>query len=192
MARTPSTMLSLGVDAPSFELIEPKTGQYISISQFSGRPVMVMFICNHCPYVLHIIQKLTEVADTYTHEGVQFVAINSNDVINYPDDSPEKMVEFSATYQFNFPYLYDESQEVAKAYRAACTPDLFLFDNDHKLVYRGQFDDSRPRNDAPVSGNDLTDALKALIAGFPVPEDQKPSLGCNIKWRAGNAPEYFG
>jgi thiol-disulfide isomerase/thioredoxin len=185
-------MLSLGVDAPPFELVEPKTGQLVSIEQFSGRALAVMFICNHCPYVLHIIEKLVDVAEVFGQEGVQFIAINSNDVLNYPEDSPEKMVTLSEQYHFSFPYLYDESQQVAKAYRAACTPDLFLFDSDHQLVYRGQFDDARPHSDAPVTGRDFTDAIKALIAGFVVPEDQKPSLGCNIKWKAGNEPDYFG
>ena len=192
MARTPSTMLELGVSAPAFDLPEPKTGNQVSIEQFKGRPLAVMFICNHCPYVLHIMDRLTEMAEEFGRQGVQFVAINANDVVNYPDDSPEKMIDLSDKFNFTFPYLYDESQEVAKSYKAACTPDLFLFDSNHELVYRGQFDDARPRNDEPVTGRDFEDALKAVTAGVPVPSDQKPSLGCNIKWRAGNEPDYFG
>ncbi len=192
MARTPSTMLELGVKAPYFELPEPGADRVVSIERFYARPLAVMFICNHCPYVLHIIEKLSEVADEFGKKGVQFVAINANDVSLYPDDSPEKMVELSQQYAFSFPYLFDETQAIAKAYRAACTPDLFLFDNDHQLVYRGQFDDARPRNEEPVTGRDFIDALKALISGLPVPHEQKPSLGCNIKWKEGNEPEYFG
>jgi peroxiredoxin len=192
MARTPSTMLELGTRAPAFSLPEPATGKTVSLADFAGRPLLVVFICNHCPYVLHIADKLAEVARTFQQSDVEFVAINSNDVANYPDDSPEKMPAMSARYGFTFPYLFDESQEVAKTYRAACTPDFFLFDADHKLAYRGQFDDARPRNDEPVTGNDLSDAIKALLANLPPLEEQKPSLGCNIKWKAGNEPDYFG
>ncbi|MFO7592662.1 MAG: thioredoxin family protein [Pseudomonadota bacterium] len=192
MARTPSTMLELGTPAPAFSLPEPATGKTVNLADFAGRPVLVVFMCNHCPYVLHIAEKLAEIAREYQQRGIEFVAINSNDVVNYPDDSPEKMPAMSEKYGFTFPYLFDESQEVAKAYRAACTPDFYLFDSDHKLVYRGQFDDARPRNDEPVTGADLIQALNALLANMPPLEEQKPSLGCNIKWKQGNEPDYFG
>jgi peroxiredoxin len=192
MARTPSTMLELGTFAPDFSLPEPATGKTIKRADFTGRPLLVVFICNHCPYVLHIADKLAEIAKTFQRSDVAFVAINSNDVANYPDDSPEKMPALGERFGFTFPYLYDESQAVAKAYRAACTPDFYLFDADHKLVYRGQFDDARPRNEEPVSGADLSDAIKALLANMPPLAEQKPSLGCNIKWKAGNEPDYFG
>ena len=192
MARTPSTMLELGTAAPDFSLPEPATGNTISLSDFAGKPLVVVFICNHCPFVKLIAAKLAEIGREYQEKDVGFVAINSNDVANYPDDSPEKMVEFLREYGVNFPYLYDESQEIAKAYRAACTPDFYLFDADHKLAYRGQFDAARPGNDQPVSGADLIDAIRALLANLSVPEEQTPSLGCNIKWKPGNAPEYYG
>jgi len=192
MARTPSTMLELGTSAPDFSLPEPATGNTVKLADFNGQPLLVVFICNHCPYVLHVADKLAEIAKEYQQKGVAFVTINSNDVANYPDDSPEKMPAMSERFGFTFPYLYDESQAVAKAYRAACTPDFYLFDADHKLFYRGQFDNARPRNDELVTGSDLTDALKALLANMPPLEEQKPSLGCNIKWKAGNEPDYFG
>lgn len=192
MARTPSTMLPLGTAAPFFSLIEPASGNMVSLEEFKGKPMVVVFMCNHCPYVKHIAAKLSEIATAFQQQGVAFVGINSNDVANYSDDSPEKMVETVNEYDFTFPYLYDESQEIAKAYRAACTPDLYLFDQDHRLVYRGQFDEARPRNDDPVTGKDLQDAIKALLAGIPIPSEQKASLGCNIKWKPGNEPDYFG
>lgn len=191
MARTPSTMLELGTPAPAFSLPEPAGGKPVSLADFAGRPVLVVFICNHCPYVLHIAEKLAEIAKEYQRD-IEVIAINSNDVANYPDDSPDNMPAMSEKYGFTFPYLFDESQEVAKAYRAACTPDFFLFDSEHRLVYRGQFDDARPRNDEPVTGADLNDAIKALLANMPPLEEQKPSLGCNIKWKQGNEPDYFG
>ncbi len=191
MARTPSTMLELGTSAPDFVLPEPATGKTISLSDYLGKPLLVVFICNHCPFVLHIVDKLAELAKTFSGDGVQFVAINSNDVANYPDDAPQKMPAMSERFGLDFPYLFDESQEVAKAYRAACTPDFYLFDADHRLVYRGQFDDSRPGNDEPVTGEDLADAIKAVLASLPPLTEQKPSLGCNIKWKAGNEPDYF-
>ncbi len=193
MARTPSTMLELGTPAPDFCLPEPATGNTVCLADFADRPaLLVAFICNHCPYVIHIRDAFAEMAREYSDRGLQVVAINSNDADNYPDDSPEKMAEAVREHGFVFPYLYDESQEVAKAYRAACTPDFFLFDADRRLVYRGQFDDARPRNDEPVTGRDLRQAIEALLAGRPIPEDQKPSLGCNIKWKPGNEPDYFG
>ncbi len=191
MARTPSTMLELGSPAIDFSLPEPLTGKTVSLSDFAGKPLLVAFICNHCPYVLHIIDEFAAFAREYGEKGLQVVAINANDVANYPDDSPEKMVEMAKAKQFSFPYLFDESQETAKAYRAACTPDFFLFDADGKLVYRGQFDGARPKNDVPVTGEDMRAAADAVLAGQTPDEDQKPSLGCNIKWKPGNEPEYF-
>lgn len=193
MARTESTMLELGTPAPKFELPDPATGRTVSIDDFRGaRALLVMFLCNHCPYVQHIRRRIASLVREYQDQGLEAVAINSNDVANYPDDAPAKMVEEVRTIGYTFPYLYDETQGVAKAYRAACTPDFFLFDRDRKLVYRGQFDDARPRNDVPVTGRDLAAAIGSALAGEPIPQDQKPSLGCNIKWKPGNEPDYFG
>lgn len=191
MARTPSTMLEIGTKAPEFDLPEPSSGKRIALSGFKGQPLLVAFSCNHCPYVIHILNSFTEYANTTQRQGLSIVLINSNDVGNYPDDSPEKMVELSRDYGFEFPYLYDESQSVAIAYRAACTPDFFLFNNHHELVYRGQYDDSRPGNNASVSGQDLKTASAALLSGNLVSTHQSPSMGCNIKWRQGNEPEYY-
>ena len=188
MARTPSTMLELGTQAPDFTLIEPATNKPRSLSDFSGSPILIAFICNHCPYVIHIAKALAHFATTYQDKGLSIIAINANDVVNYPDDSPEKMIEMSEQYNFTFPYLFDETQETAKAYQAACTPDFFMFDANHELYYRGQFDTSRPRNDEPVTGKDMQSAADSLLAGSPPPENQLASLGCNIKWKAGNAP----
>lgn len=192
MVRTASTMmLPLGAKAPDFALPDTE-GRIVRLSDFDGAPaLLVIFLCNHCPYVKHIADTLAKFAKEYQEKGVAIVAINSNDVQSYPDDSPEKMREEVKLRGYTFPYLYDETQEVAKAYRAACTPDFFLFDKDRRLVYRGQFDDSRPGNGIPVTGKDLRAALDALLAGKPVSPDQKPSLGCNIKWKPGNEPEYF-
>ncbi|MDX5334126.1 MAG: thioredoxin family protein [Gammaproteobacteria bacterium] len=193
MARTPSTMLELGTPAPSFALPEPLTGNTVSLHDFDDRPaLLVAFVCNHCPYVIHIRDQFIDFAREYADRGLQVVAISSNDVANYPDDSPEKMAELARQTKMPFPYLYDESQSAAKAYQAACTPDFFLFDADRKLVYRGQFDASRPKNDEPVTGQDMRNAVDALLDGQPMPEDQVPSLGCNIKWKPGNEPEYYG
>lgn len=192
MARTPSTMLGLGTPAADFSLLEPLTGKTVSLGDFAGKPLVVAFICNHCPFVKHIASKLAEIANEYQDKEVAFVAVNSNDVANYPDDSPEKMVEFIREYGLGFPYLFDETQAVAKSYRAACTPDFYLFDAGHRLVYRGQFDAARPGNDQPVTGADLSDAIKAVLANLPVPDEQTPSLGCNIKWQSGNEPDYYG
>lgn len=191
MARTPSTMLELGTSAPDFNLPDPKSGNLVGLNDFAGSPLLVIFMCNHCPYVVHIVKQLSAFASEYQAQGLKIVAINANDVANYPEDSPEKMIEFAAAENLNFPYLYDESQQVAQAYNAACTPDLFMFDSAHKLVYRGQFDGSRPRNDLPVTGEDLRTAADALLSGNAMPEDQIPSLGCNIKWKAGNEPAYW-
>jgi peroxiredoxin len=190
MAMTPSTMLSLGTPAPAFNLPDT-TGKMISLADFRGKPVLVMFICNHCPFVKHISAQLSQLGRDYQNRGVGIVAINANDVANYPDDSPVKMKEEVKKTGYTFPYLYDESQAVAKAYRAACTPDFFLFDTEHRLVYRGQLDDSRPGNALPVTGKDLRAALDAVLSGKDVPPDQKPSIGCNIKWKTGHEPAYF-
>jgi len=192
MARTPSTMLPLGTSAPDFKLPDT-TGKIVSLADFAGKPaLLVLFICNHCPFVKHLRAALAQLARDYQSRGVAIVGISSNDVANYPDDSPAKMVEEAKAAGYTFPYLYDESQAVAKAYRAACTPDIYLFDKDRKLAYRGQFDDSRPGNGISVTGKDLRAALDALLAGKPAPADQRPSLGCNIKWKPGNEPDYFG
>ena len=191
MAETPSTMLALGTKAPQFRLPDPH-GKWVSLDDFKDAPaLLVVFMCNHCPYVKHIQSKLAEVAKEYQAKGVGVVGINSNDVASYPDDRPEKMAKEIKQVGYTFPYLYDESQEVAKAYRAACTPDFYLFDRERRLVYRGQFDDSRPGNGRPVTGADLRAALDAVLAGRSVPGNQRPSLGCNIKWKRGNAPDYF-
>jgi len=190
MAETPSTMLPLGTKAPHFRLPDAQ-GKWVSLDDFHDAPAfLVVFMCNHCPYVKHIRSHFAELAREYQAQGVGVVAINSNDFESYPDDRPEKMAEEIKQVGYTFPYLYDESQEVAKAYRAACTPDLYLFDRDRLLVYRGQFDDSRPGNGRPVTGADLRAALDAVLAGRPVPGIQKPSVGCNIKWKRGNAPDF--
>ena len=190
---TPSTMLPLGTSAPAFSLPDATTGDTVSLSDFDDKPiVLVMFISNHCPYVKHVAAELARIGSDYGRQGVGIVAIGSNDVENYPDDAPPRMIEFAAAQGFTFPYLYDESQEVALAYRAACTPDLYVFDTDRKLVYRGQLDGARPGNGVPVDGRDLRAALDAALDGAAVPEPQLPSAGCNIKWKAGNAPDYFG
>ena len=192
MARTASTMLPLGTQAPAFSLLNVD-GQMVSLEDFQGAPALVVaFICNHCPFVKHVAPAFAELAREYQAKGVGVVAISSNDVPNYPADSPEQMVREAEERGYTFPYLYDETQEVAKAYAAACTPDFYVFDKNQKLVYRGQLDSSRPESGTPVTGNDLRAALDAVLAGKPVPADQKPSIGCNIKWKAGNAPAYFG
>jgi peroxiredoxin len=192
MAKTPSTMLALGTRAPDFRLPE-SDGTVVSRDDSADAPgLLVMFLCNHCPYVQHIRGGLAEFAREYQAKRLAIVAINANDVASYPDDSPEKMKAEKARYGYVFPYLYDESQEVAKAYAAACTPDFFLFDRARRLVYRGQFDDSRPGNGVAVTGKDLRAACEALLSGRPIAADQRPSIGCNIKWKAGNAPSYFG
>ncbi|MBO6620479.1 MAG: thioredoxin family protein [Balneola sp.] len=184
-------MLEIGTKAPSFEL--PDTdGSKVSLNDLQfDKGVLVMFICNHCPYVKHLNEGLVEFVNDYKQKGIECIAISSNDVENYPQDSPELMKELSEKHNFPFPYLYDETQEVAKAYKAACTPDFFLFDKDLKLFYRGQFDDSRPGNGKPVSGNDMRAAANSLIEGEENFEPQIPSMGCNIKWKSGNEPEYF-
>ncbi|GAB4156617.1 MAG: thioredoxin family protein [Planctomycetaceae bacterium] len=191
MVKTASTMLPLGTKAPDFSLPNVD-GRTVSLSDFEGKDgLLVIFMCNHCPFVIHLREALAQFATEYQEKGLGIVGINSNDVATHPDDSAEKMVEEAKSAGYTFPYLYDESQEVAKAYHAACTPDFFLFDKDLKLVYRGQFDDSRPGNDVPVTGADLRAACDAVLAGEPVSAEQKPSIGCNIKWKAGNEPAYF-
>jgi peroxiredoxin len=192
MAATASTMQPLGTKAPEFSLPDT-TGKNVSLKDFGGAPAMlVMFICNHCPYVKHVRSKLAELGRQYQAAGAAVVAISANDASAYRDDSPRRMAAEAKAVGYSFPYLYDESQEVAKAYAAACTPDFFLFDRDRRLVYRGQLDDSRPGNGVPVTGRDLTAAVEAALAGKTIPADrQRPSLGCNIKWRPGNEPAYF-
>ncbi len=184
MALTSSTMLPLGTLAPQFSLPDARTGKFISLDQLkSDKGTVVMFICNHCPYVKLIQTKLAEVAKKYNNQGIHFVAINSNDINNYPDDSPENMRKEAERHDYIFPYLFDETQTVAKAYQAACTPDLYVFDENLACVYRGRFDDASPGNGIAVTGKDLTAALDALLNKKPIDPDQKPSLGCNIKWK---------
>lgn len=191
MARTPSAMVALGTAAPAFRLGDTVSGKMVSIDDFRAAPaLLVMFICNHCPFVKHIRAELASLGRDYKTKGVGIVAISSNDAEKYPDDSPAKMADEARSAGYEFPYLYDESQAVAKTYRAACTPDFFLYDNERRLVYRGQLDDSRPGNGKPVTGADLRRALDAVLGGKPVTGDQYPSIGCNIKWRAGNEPGY--
>ena len=192
MVRTASTMLPLGTLAPDFSLLNVDA-QTVSLSDFDGAPgLLVIFMCNHCPYVIHVASELAQLTTEYQQKGIAVVGINSNDTSQHPADSPEQMIHEAELRGYTFPYLFDESQSVAKAYRAACTPDFFLFDGEKKLVYRGQMDDSRPKTDIPLSGRDLRAAMDALLSGQPMPEEQTPSLGCNIKWRDGNAPDYFG
>ena len=191
MTVTPSTMLALGTQAPDFTLPDTE-GKMVSRDDFADAPaLLVIFMCNHCPYVKHIREGLAKMGRDYQAKGVAVVGINPNDVINFPQDSPEKMAQEVRSAGYTFPYLYDESQQVATAYRAACTPDFFLFDRDRKLVYRGQMDDSRPGNGIPVTGTDLRAAMDAVLQAGPIPEKQKPSMGCNIKWKPGNEPDYF-
>ena len=185
MANTPSNMLALGTKAPFFELPNPaKNNELQSLEDLKGsKGTLVIFMCNHCPFVIHVIEKLVELYEGYKGKGIEFIAINSNDVINYPADSPELMVDFAEEKGFTFPYLYDESQAVAKAYDAACTPDFYFFDDKLDLIYRGQMDDSRPGNNKEFTGEDLVIAIENLLAGQPQEELQRPSLGCNIKWK---------
>jgi peroxiredoxin len=184
MSETPSTMLPLGTVAPEFNLPDTISGKNKSLSELkSDKATVIMFICNHCPYVRHIQKKLVEVVKTYQQKGISFVAISSNDAKRYESDGPEYMKEEASMQGYTFPYLYDESQEVARAYQAACTPDLYLFDKDLKCVYRGRFDESTPGNHKPSTGKELINALDAVLAGKKVDDDQKPSVGCNIKWK---------
>lgn len=188
-----SSMLELGTVAPPFSLPDNVSGKSVSLEEYQGKKgLLVVFISNHCPYVKLLKKELARYASDYQAKGVGVVAIGSNDVENYPDDSPEKMKEDAKEFGYTFPYLFDESQEVAKAYKAACTPDFFLFDEKMKLYYRGQFDDARPKNEIPPTGRDLREATDLLLDGKAAPELQKPSIGCNIKWKKGNEPAYFG
>jgi len=191
MVKTASTMLPLGTNAPDFSLPNVD-GKTVSLSGFQESPaLLVVFMCNHCPFVKHISGGLASFAKEYRPKGLAMVGISSNDVAGFPDDSPQRMTEEAKQAGYTFPYLYDETQQVAKDYRAACTPDFFLFDRERKLVYRGQFDDSRPDNGIPVTGTDLHRAVDCVLKGEPIPEPQKPSIGCNIKWKPGNEPDYF-
>ncbi len=184
MVKTLSTMIPLGSEAPDFRLPDVVSGSELSLGDLkSDVATVLMFICNHCPYVKHLQDGLVEVADEYIPKGVSFIAINSNDVENYPDDSPERMKEVAKEKGYSFPYLFDETQEIAKVYDAACTPDFFVYDRDLKCVYRGQFDDSRPGNGKPVTGKDMRMALDSIVAGQAIEWEQIPSIGCNIKWK---------
>jgi len=189
MTATPSTMLPLGTTLPAFRLPDADGGMVASTS-FASRPLLVAFLCHHCPFVRHVRREFARFAIEYQARGLRIVAINSNDPVAFPEDAPEGMKQEAREAGYTFPYLFDESQEVAKLFRAACTPDLFLFDAHGVLVYRGQFDDSRPRSAVPVTGADLRAAATAVLLGQPVAVDQKPSIGCNIKWKRGNEPEY--
>ena len=192
MARTPSTMLPLGTPAPGFSLPNID-GRTVSLGDFKdAEALLVVFMCNHCPFVKHIAPELARLAKDYQSRKVAMVGINSNDVASHPEDSPAKMAEEAKARGYVFPYLYDETQAVAKAYRAACTPDFFLFDKSRRLAYRGQLDSSRPDSGIPLSGADLRAAIDAVLAGKTPSSDQKPSIGCNIKWKTGNEPDYYG
>lgn len=186
MALTPSNMLPLGTIAPDFTLVDTVTNQLRSLQELkSDIATVVMFICNHCPYVVHIRDKLVEVANHYQQQGISFIAINANDIKNYPADAPDKMRMDATKYHYSFPYLFDETQEIAKAYQAACTPDFYIFDKNLACVYRGRFDNATPGNHEPVTGKDLSEALDNVLAGNKINPDQKPSVGCNIKWKRG-------
>lgn len=186
-------MLPLGTKAPDFQLPDVVSGKMISLSTFAGKQaLLVIFLCKHCPFVKHIKDELAQLGKDYVNRGVGIVGISANDVSKYPDDAPEQLKAMATELSLPFPVCYDESQETAKAYTAACTPDFFLFDANQKLVYRGQLDDSRPSNGKPVTGEDLRAALDTLLAGQPVNPEQKPSIGCNIKWKSGNEPSYYG
>jgi thiol-disulfide isomerase/thioredoxin len=193
MVETPSTMLPLGSEMPHFSLEDAVTGKTVTDRDISGRKAaLVMFICNHCPFVKHVIDEIGRVARDYLPKDVAIIAINSNDVASYPDDHPNHMKSLAVSKGWGFPFLFDDTQEVAKTFKAACTPDFFLFGPDRKLAYRGQLDDSRPGSGLPVTGKDLRAALDAVLEGRHAPKEQMPSLGCNIKWKQGNAPSYFG
>ncbi|MEO1095447.1 MAG: thioredoxin family protein [Cyanobacteria bacterium J06638_28] len=193
MVMVESTMLKLGTPAPAFALPDVVTGEIVSLDTFAGKSALLfMFICEHCPFVKHVQDELARLGKDYTPKNVGIVAISANNVATHPQDGPEHLKAMAETLEFTFPYCYDETQAIAKTYTAACTPDFFLFDADLKLVYRGQLDDSRPGNGRPVNGQDLRAALDTVLAGQTVPPEQKPSIGCNIKWKPGNEPAYFG
>ncbi|MDR9401955.1 MAG: thioredoxin family protein [Halothece sp. Uz-M2-17] len=192
MVKTASTMLDLGTKAPDFSLPDTVSGKTISPATFGHKKgLLIMFICQHCPFVKHIQSELARIGKDYMEQGLGIIAISANSVETHPDDAPENLKAMAETEGFNFPFCYDETQEVAKAYTAACTPDFFLFDSDRALVYRGQLDDSRPGNDKPVNGKDLRAAIEKVLADEPISPEQKPSIGCNIKWKPGNEPPYF-
>lgn len=193
MVMVSSTMLELGTPAPDFALPDVVSGDTISLETFAGKPaLLVMFICQHCPFVKHVQDELARLGHDYEPKNVGILAVSANSVQTHPQDGPEHLKAMAESLKFNFPYCYDETQEMAKAYTAACTPDFFVFDGDRQLVYRGQLDDSRPGNDVPVTGKDLRAAIDTVLAGESVSPEQKPSIGCNIKWAPGNEPEYFG
>lgn len=193
MARTPSTMAELGTPANHFNLTDTVSGETVSLSSFAGKNgLLIMFICNHCPFVVHVKDQLAKLGQDYKDADLGIVAISSNDAEKYPEDSPEKMKAFAAANGFAFPYLFDDDQSVAKMYKASCTPDFFLYDESRLLAYRGQLDSSRPSNDEPNDGADLRAAIDAVLRGEQPSAEQKPSIGCNIKWKPGNEPEYFG
>ena len=193
MALTPSTMLALGTPAPDFDLPDVTTGRRVTLASFAGQPaLLVMFICRHCPYVVHVQEELARIGRDYAPRGLGIAAISANNVATHPGDGPEHLKAQAREQGFVFPYLYDESQVVARAYTAACTPDFFLFDAARRLVYRGQLDDSRPGSGRPVTGRELRAAIDAVLAGQAVSPDQRPSMGCNIKWKPGQAPAYYG
>ncbi|MEC4806887.1 MAG: thioredoxin family protein [Jaaginema sp. PMC 1079.18] len=193
MVLTPSTMLSLGTQAPAFELPDAVTQDMISLDSFTDKTaLLVMFMCRHCPFVKHVQEELAQIGQDYADKSLGIVAISANDIEKHPDDAPEKLKEMATTLGFNFPFCYDGTQEVAKTYTAACTPDFFLFDRDRALVYRGQLDESRPSNGIPVTGKDLRTAIDEVLRDRTPDPNQKPSIGCNIKWKPGNEPPYFG
>jgi len=191
MVQTPSTMLAIGTPAPDFSLVEPATGNRRALSEFKAPATVIMFICNHCPFVIHVRDEITRLTRDYAPRGVAFVAINSNSQESHPQDGPKHMAALARELGWTFPFLFDDTQEVAKAYHAACTPDFYVFDGGLRLAYRGQLDESRPSTQAPVTGRDLRAAIDAVLAGRPAPADQRPSIGCNIKWKPGNEPDYF-
>ncbi|MBE9211640.1 thioredoxin family protein [Plectonema cf. radiosum LEGE 06105] len=192
MVLTASTMLALGTKAPDFQLPDVVSGETISLSTFADKKaILVMFICRHCPFVKHVQEELAQLGKDYFQTDLGIVAICANDVKNYPDDAPDLLKTMAMELDFKFPLCYDETQEIAKIYTAACTPDFFLFDNEIKLFYRGQLDDSRPSNGKPVTGKDLRAAINAVLTGKSLTSEQKPSIGCNIKWKPGNEPSYF-
>ena len=191
MGAADKARVPLRTEAPDFALKDVRTGEVVRREDFAGKPLLVIFMCNHCPYVRHVEEKLTEVANDLYRRGLGVVAISANDPEAYPDDAPERLAEQAERLGMEFPYLFDESQEVAKAYRAVTTPDLFLYDPEHRLFYRGRFDAARPKQQVPVTGEDLLEAVRRLEEGEPPPEEQYPSVGCSIKWRPGNEPEYY-
>ncbi len=193
MSLTPSTMLPLGTQAPDFSLPDVVSGKTIALSTFAAqRAFLVMFICRHCPYVVHVREELARLGKDYAGQNIGIVAISANDAAGFPDDAPDQLKAMADELGFTFPFCYDESQETAKAYTAACTPDFFLFGYDRALLYRGQLDESRPKNGKPLNGKDLRAAIDAVLAGTPVGTTQQPSIGCNIKWKPGREPAYYG